>query len=252
MFGNSEISYCGDLVRQYDKDRFLISLGFPAEQRTALWALFAFNHEIPKTREVVSETTLGLIRLQWWRDALKAIYEDGAVPEHEIVKALQGAIQACDLPRQWFDDLTYAREFDLENMAPETLAGLENYADFTHTPLMKLAVQITGGDPDHAAIKPVAQAYAMTGLLRAIPFHTGQGRSFVPADMQNNPEHVRMIAEKGENLLQTAKADDKFTRICAQMTGLYLKQLKKRKYDVFDARLQVPPLFFPLRILWGF
>ena len=50
------ISYCGETVRKHDPDRFLLSMFAPPESREALWALYAFNHEIAKTREVVTET----------------------------------------------------------------------------------------------------------------------------------------------------------------------------------------------------
>ena len=69
---NSEaaLSYCGQEVRKYDKDRFLTALFAPADRREALFALYAFNLEIAKTREVVTEPVLGQIRLQWWYDAI--------------------------------------------------------------------------------------------------------------------------------------------------------------------------------------
>ena len=69
------LSYCGQVVRDQDRDRFLLSLFAPADRREALWALFAFNHEIAKTREVVTEMQLGLIRLQWWREQVTNIFK---------------------------------------------------------------------------------------------------------------------------------------------------------------------------------
>ena len=58
------------LVRQHDPDRFLTALFAPAAQRDALLALYAFNHELARAREVASEPTLALIRLQWWREVV--------------------------------------------------------------------------------------------------------------------------------------------------------------------------------------
>ena len=62
--------YCHDLVRAGDKDRYLASLFAPDELRPYLLALYAFNIEIARVRETVSEAALGEIRLQWWRDAI--------------------------------------------------------------------------------------------------------------------------------------------------------------------------------------
>ena len=61
---SSTLSYCAEEVRLGDRDRFLMTLFAPSEHREALFALYAFNIEISKTREVVSEAMLGAIRLQ--------------------------------------------------------------------------------------------------------------------------------------------------------------------------------------------
>ena len=97
------LTYCGNIVRQQDSDRFLLSLFAPAKHRAALWTLYAFNHEIAKTREIVSDTTIGLIRLQWWRDAIKEIYEGSKPRQHEVVTPLADVIKQYDLPRDLFD-----------------------------------------------------------------------------------------------------------------------------------------------------
>ena len=125
------LTYCGNIVRQQDSDRYLLSLFAPAKHRHALWALFAFNCEIAKTREVVSETTIGLIRLQWWRDAIAEIYEGKPVRQHEVVQPLAQAIKNYHLPRDLFDTLIYAREFDLEDVIPSNIAGLRTYCEKT-------------------------------------------------------------------------------------------------------------------------
>lgn len=86
MSRTQDLSYCGRQVRRYDHDRFLTSLFAPAARREGLLALYAFNVEIAKTAEVVSEAMLGQIRLQWWREAIEALYA-GAPPEHEVALA---------------------------------------------------------------------------------------------------------------------------------------------------------------------
>ena len=63
-------AHCEGLVRAADKDRFLTTLFAPAEHRNALIALYAFNLDIARVREVVREPVAGEIRLQWWSDVL--------------------------------------------------------------------------------------------------------------------------------------------------------------------------------------
>src|SRR6476661_6084406 len=72
------------LVRHHDRDRFQTVLFAPAARREALFALYAFNYEIARVRESVTEPMLGQIRLQWWREAVDAGYA-GTLPRHHVV-----------------------------------------------------------------------------------------------------------------------------------------------------------------------
>lgn len=248
------LTYCGELVRRHDPDRFLISLMLPPESRPALWALFAFNHEIAKTREIVTETTMGLIRLQWWRDAIKKIYEEDSALENEVLPELHTAIKAYDLPRELFDSLVYAREFDLENVAPETLDGLEKYADFTNTPLLKLALQVLRQEEEEGTVQRVATGYGITGILRAVPFHKAQGRSYMPGDLSAQNEDVyvtQKVAAHAHVSLQSLKPNTKLLKASKAISEIYLKQIKSLRYDLYDSRMALPPPFFHLRVLRG-
>ena len=64
----------GDTVRRIarsgDPDRTLAALFAPRGCRADLFALYAFNVELARIAEQVSEPSLGAIRLQWWREAL--------------------------------------------------------------------------------------------------------------------------------------------------------------------------------------
>src|SRR3954452_21516502 len=62
--------HCEELVRTGDKNRFLATLFAPQKYRRALYALYAFNLEVARTRELAREPMPGEIRLQWWRDVL--------------------------------------------------------------------------------------------------------------------------------------------------------------------------------------
>ena len=258
----SAVSYCEDVVRAHDPDRYLTGMFAPAECREDLWALFAFNHELAKTREVVSETQLGLIRLQWWRDAIEGIYERGEVLEHEGLTALARAIERHDLPREPFDTLIYAREFDLEDVLPGNVEGLLNYADFTTTPLLKLAVQITGSNMDVEPVQPVALNYALAGILRAVPFHAAQRRCYLPEDLLNQVgqrlDHLYeckpaqglsgVVEQVADHAVLGVKSGNILLKKTSKLADIYLKQLKRYNYDVFSPKMALPPAFKVLRL----
>jgi phytoene synthase len=251
------LSYCGGIVRKHDPDRFLLSLFAAPDVREGLWALYAFNYEIARTREVVSETQLGLIRLQWWRDALGDFY-DGKTPlKNPVLEALCTTIERYALPRDTFETLIYAREFDLEDRLPASLDGMVKYAEFTSVPLMALSLSLVGG----STANNTATAYALTGLLRAVPTHLRQRRCYLPENMippvqdlydgkeiEKLKPAVEAIVQKAESLLAAA-ASEKAGRLHAKLAQMYLNQIKTTDYDVFSPRLTIPPFARELR-LW--
>ena len=260
---SKNLSYCGQVVRDHDPDRFLLSMFAPADRREALWALFAFNHEIAKTRESVTETQLGLIRLQWWRDGVASIYEGEAVPEHVALLALAEAIKAYDLPQEHFNALIYAREFDLEDVRPSTMEGVLHYADFTTTPLLKLAVQICGDDPEAEPVTPIAVNYALAGLLRAAAAHAAQRRCYLPEDLMNEgglmlnklydfkPQEglLKVVEAVAGEFVGDVKSDTAFLKASQALARIYICQIKGLGFDIFHAKMRVEPAFKAFRLL---
>src|SRR5262244_4056218 len=105
-------AHCEGLVRAADKDRFLTTLFAPAARRDALFALYAFNLEIARVREVAREPLAGEIRLQWWSDVLGGAGR-GEVAANPVAVALLATMERHRLPRSRFDALIEARRFDL-------------------------------------------------------------------------------------------------------------------------------------------
>jgi phytoene synthase len=176
------LSYCAEQVRGFDHDRFLTAIFAPAAVREHLFALYAFNIELAKVREVVTEPLIGQMRLQWWRDTLDRLYADETVA-HEVARPLQAAIKAGGVARSAFDPLIDAREFDLEKSPPADLDSLLTYAEGTGAPVLAIALRIAGGGTDTAEIAQRAgRGWALTGLLRAVPFHARRHRLYLPSD----------------------------------------------------------------------
>lgn len=253
---------CADIVRRHDPDRFMLSLLAPSAVRGDLWTLYAFNHEIAKTREVVTETGLGLIRLQWWRDAVAGIYA-GRILEQPVIQALADAIKRHDLPQDQFDALIYAREFDLEDRLPASLDGMEKYAEFTTLPLLELTRKIVMPDMT-ADVRDLAIGYALTGILRATPVHMSQRRCYLPADRVpmidrhyegHDLEHLQpvihaIVSTALQHLATTPRLSyPKIFRGHRKLAFMWLKKIEKAGFNLFDPRLQVPPFMREIRLL---
>jgi phytoene synthase len=177
--------HCEALVRAGDKDRFLATLFAPQKYRRALSALYAFNLELARTRELAREPMPGEIRLQWWREVL-AGGGQGEVAGHPVAAALRDVAVRYRLPPALLADLIDARAFDLYDEPMASLAELERYAERTSSAVIELAATILyDGDPPgigelarHAGI-----AYAIAGLMRALPIHAARRQLYLPADL---------------------------------------------------------------------
>jgi phytoene synthase len=178
-------AHCLELVRQFDKDRFLASLFLPDAVRPHALALYAFNIEIARVREIVSEPQIGEIRHQWWRDTLVSIYA-GDVPAHPVAEALARAINAGELPQQLLRNMIEARTFDLYDDPMPTVNDLEGYLGETSSVLILLVARLLDHRQADAAAEAAGLAgvaYGITGLLRALPVHRARGQSYLPRDV---------------------------------------------------------------------
>lgn len=266
------LSYCGEMVYNSDRDRFLSAMTAPPNRREALFALYAFNHEISKTAGVVSEPMLGQIRLQWWREAIDECY-DGSPRRHAVVTALAEVIKQGRPTRAIFDTLIDGREGDLDFNPPQDLADLERYASMTSGGLTELALELALGgagcisDELREAARQVGTAWAMIGLMRSLPFHMRHRRGMLPrvlaaengvsagdlAEGRNVPgisDTVKAVCARASELLDEARKHRTGQNQRAGVYGAlsvgvladgYLRQLRKVAYDVFDPRLSVPP-----------
>lgn len=173
---------CRALARSADRDRYLSALFAPAERRRHLFALAAFNAEVARIRDHVSEPMLGEVRLQWWRDAIDG-HAAGDVSLSPIAHALVDTIHQCDLPPAVFHDLIDARAFDFYTEPMATLGQFETYLDATSTSLIALGVRILSDENVSEIAKAsvhAGRAYAITGLLRSFAMNASRGRIYLP------------------------------------------------------------------------
>jgi NADH dehydrogenase [ubiquinone] 1 alpha subcomplex assembly factor 6 len=251
-----------DIIQTQDSDRFFLTLLEPFETHESIWALLAFYYETARTREMVTDTTIGLIRLQWWKDSIRQFYEQGYIPPHDVMIAVCEAIKRYDLPHEFFQEMLIAREFDIEDRVPSNMDGLLNYIRLTQIPLYKL-IQIVIGDTS-SDIRLIAEAYGLIGLLRAFVFHARQRRCYLPADRIGNIEDiyvfkniellkplVKEICERAKDNLNQFQSDHKFFKGMKYLTILYLKQIEHVDYNVISPELLVPPKFKQLRVWFG-
>jgi len=254
------------LVRRHDRDRYQTALFAPADRREALFALYAFNYEIARVREAVTQPMLGQIRLQWWREAVTAAYAGTPPRQHVVAEPLAGVIRDVALTRKHFERMIDSRERDLADEPPATLAALQDYAEGTSATLLYLVLEVLGAaEPSAvAAAREVGIGYALAGLLRAMPFHARTGRCYIPAEIAGrtglDPRDYAGLRDSAG--LRTASAEiaeaasghlagarryrrkvprsARAAMLPAVIAERFLARLKRADFNPFGAELTVP------------
>ncbi|MGB8278563.1 MAG: phytoene/squalene synthase family protein [Methylovirgula sp.] len=257
--------HCDTLLRREDPDRWLASLFLPTEKRPHVHALYAFSLEIARVRRLVSEPMLGEIRFQWWREILAGERESEA-EAHPVAAALTDTLARCALPGEPLLALIDARLFDLYDEPMPSVEMLEAYAEATAGRLFKLAAMIVeprAGAEIAEAASHAGIAYAITGLMRALPWHAVTGQVYIPKDVLDRHGAVVEAVEAGiaspalrgalaemrslarrhlENFkaLPTARAGGGAAFLPLSLCEAYLRQMDKRRYEPFETVVQLP------------
>ncbi len=172
------LSPLGELVRRHDPDRFLCTLFAPADRRETLFLLYAFNHELARAREVTSQPTLALIRLQWWREVI-----EGARRRHDVAGPLGAALDAGRLDAANLAAMIEGREAEAEATIP-TLAAWERYVDAIAGGVAVAAGRALGAEePRLQRLRALGTVYGIAGLLRSVPVLARQGRCLLPEEV---------------------------------------------------------------------
>lgn len=236
-----------DIVRAQDRDRWLSTFFAADDRRPHLLALYAFNAEVLKVRDAVSEPHLGMIRLQWWRDTIDGIYAGTGAPGHPVAEALAGAIAAGGLPKQPLLDLVTAHEFDLFHDRMPGLTELEAYLGEAYSRLIMMAALILDRDAaakasDCAGLAGVAQGLA---LILGDPRHRDP---FLPQgmDVRAAVGHAENRLAQAMTLLPEVPKSVLPAFLPVSLAGLYLNRIEKAP----DRALAVSPMRRQFTMWW--
>jgi phytoene synthase len=257
-------AHCENLVRAGDKDRYLASLFAPADRRPALYALYAFNLEIARVRELAREPMAGEIRLQWWRETLAGT-RAGEAAANPVAAALMETMAHFGLSAEILADLIEARAFDLYDDPMPTLDAFAAYGRRTASGLIELCARVL--DAGHADVGelagPAGLAYATTGLLRTFALHASRGQLYLPADVldRHGAQPSDILAGRPTPALRAALAELRaFARqnlaafaargaalpaaivpaiLPVALVRLYLDRMERRDYDPFTTPVEV-------------
>ena len=252
----------------------LTCLFAPADRREALFALYAFNIELARIREIVTEPMMGQIRLQWWREAIADLYR-GLVRGHQVLQAMAVAIPDT-IDQELLQEMIDAREMDLQEEPPVSDIAVKQYARNSGGALMQAAAMLVGVK-DPAALNAaldIGEAVTLIGLLRSIPYHAAQGKSYLPSTLLRKlnvpasaphkaPEYgieivTMLIAHEAQRLLRDNRPSVPRNAIAAFLPGRlamgYIRRLSRLDFDPFRPENLAPSPLKPLdlALAWAF
>ncbi|NXC12337.1 NDUF6 factor, partial [Corythaeola cristata] len=170
--------------RKRDYEGFLCSLLLPAESRTSAFALRAFNMYPFQIKDSITQKTTGLMRMQFWREAVESIYGDNP-PHQPVATELWRAVKRHNLTKMWFMKIIDEREKNLDDRAYRNIQELETYAENTQSALLYLTLEMLGVRDIHAdhAASHIGKAQGIVTCLRATPYHSARQKVFLPMDI---------------------------------------------------------------------
>jgi phytoene/squalene synthetase len=168
--------HCEDLVRASDKDHYLASLFAPAERRPYLLALYAFAIEIGRVKAVVTEPITGMIRLQWWLEALAGLRAEEAAASPVLI-ALQDAARQTGVSLSLLTAAVEARQAELQGAAA-------NEAN-----IFVMAARFLGGNSE-AIVAEADQAARAVASVAGNPQKARESYAAFRAQIAQLPEQV--------------------------------------------------------------
>ncbi|XP_032324199.1 NADH dehydrogenase (ubiquinone) complex I, assembly factor 6 isoform X1 [Camelus ferus] len=265
--------YCLELLRKRDYEGYLCSLLLPAESRSSAFALRAFNVELAQVKDSVSEKTIGLMRIQFWKKTVDDIYCDNP-PHQPVAIELWKAVRRHNLTKRWLMKIIDEREKNLDDKPYRNIQELEDYGENTQSSLLYLTLEILGIKDLHAdhAASHIGKAQGIVTCLRATPYHGSRRRVFLPMDVcvlhgvsqedflrksqdKNVRDVVYDVASQAHLHLKHARSFHKSVPVKAfpaflQTVALedYLKKIQKVDFDIFHPSLQQKNALLPLSL----
>lgn len=166
--------------RQGDYDSYLLRQFVPRSAQNAYDALRTLNLELARLPETVSNPTIGLMRMQFWRDSINKTFA-GNPPKEPISILLHKAIidlaertgstSSASSIKFWLLRFINTREKYMDNRPFSSLAALEDYAENTYATLMYMtlaAMDVRSMHMDHLA-SHIGKACGIVATLRGVP-----------------------------------------------------------------------------------
>jgi phytoene synthase len=263
--------YCQNKAASSGSNFYYSFLFLPAEQRSAIVALYAFCREIDDVVDECSDNDIARRKLDWWREEINACFQGQA--SHPVTRALQAALQHYNLPIEYFQEIIDGMAMDLEQQRYDSFSELALYCHRVAGVVGLLSAEIFGYQRRETLkyAEALGTAFQLTNIIRDVREDAERGRIYLPLDELHdyriNP-HDLLKGEADDRLrellaFQASRAREYYARALgqlpeadryAQRSGLIMAAIYQTLLDEIEADdfqvLQHRIRLTPLRKFW--
>ncbi|KAG6002799.1 hypothetical protein E4U21_002756 [Claviceps maximensis] len=178
--------YCFKQLESSDYEAHLVRRFVPKPAQDTYAALRTLNLELVRLPEVVSNPTIGALRIKFWEESLNDTFA-GSPPREPICLLLHHGLQSMEARvgswtkksiKFWVSRLVKTREKHMVSRPFPTLSALEEYAENTYSTMMYAtlaSMPLRSMHIDHVA-SHIGKACGIVAVLRGIPVLAGRAR----------------------------------------------------------------------------
>merc|ERR1711977_286294 len=273
-------TYCATLLQKFDSPSYTLQTFVPPSARDAYLSIRALNIELARIPELVSNPTVGALRMQFWRDNLTRTFahtppkEPVAILLHHALQLLQDRHPgiSTSVMKGWSMKVINAREQYMDNRPYTSMEGLETYAENTYSTLMYLTLaalpldfMAQAGVKEEEIFRQGAEAPGLKDAIFTVATrandHLITAREMLKnlqqgKDAGHDFEHE---GEEGHQYYETSSKGmsqaDEIERgfgglMPALATRLWLEKLEKYDFDVFRPELRSRGWRLPWKGYW--
>lgn len=209
--GTSPFAAARDICRKHARSFYFASHFLPKRKREHAYAIYAFCRLLDDAVDEAEGGTLQKLRaVEGFLSLLDDIYDHPQAPrpQNPALMAFAQTTRACDIPKQYFQELAEGCRMDLTISRYNTWKELEHYCYRVAGVVGLIMCRVFGLEDQRAQVQAVQMGNAMqlTNILRDVGEDLDRGRIYLP---------LQDLARFGldENALFTRRADERFIEL---------------------------------------
>ena len=178
------VAWCKHLATTHYENFHVATFMLPKRLRPHFYSVYAFCRTSDDLGDEVPDTQTATRLLASWRQMLHESFLTPEMSRHPVYIALYPTVEGCGLPRQPFDDLITAFEYDQIYTHHESLETLEGYSRLSANPVGRLVLLMSGYRSEELMklSDEICTGLQLANFYQDVVEDYERGRRYLPAD----------------------------------------------------------------------